>query len=182
MTIKKGGTILSNSISNFPPAKANRELQKSGDFVSTTINSLMELSKQGKPKNEAELKERINDYFSFCSSHNFRVGIESLSLSLGCTRACFWNWCNGQGVSDEWADICKQARQCVVAFVETATISGKLSPPIGIFCLKNLASWKDTVSFEDLSPAETDHVQGMKAIMLPKLINDESEVNKFENL
>lgn len=179
LTLKKGVVIMSNSQSNYPPAKATRELSEAGDFTSTTINSLIELSNLGRPKNTDELRQRINYYFSFCSNKNFKLGIESLSLSLGISRATFWNWCNGQGVSDEWSDICKQARQCVVAFFESATVSGRISPPVGIFCLKNLASWKDTISFEDANPKATDQEHTLKATMLPKL---ESEESKFEDI
>ena len=179
LTLKKGGVKMSNSVSNFPPAKLCRELQASQGYTATTIESLMELSNLGKPKDITELKQRFKTYFSFCEEHDFKPAIESLALSLGISRVCFWSWCNGRGVSDEWARCCQQARQCIIAFIESATLSGKVSPPIGIFCLKNLASWRDTISFEDVSSTIINHGQVMKASMLPKL---ESEEGKNENL
>ena len=59
---------MSNKISNYPTAQASRVLsEESGDFTKDTINSILALGQKGKPRNETELKERINDFFSFCS-------------------------------------------------------------------------------------------------------------------
>ena len=173
---------MSNSVSNFPPAKLCRELQASQGYTATTIQSLMELSSLGKPQNIYELKQRLKGYFTFCGENDFKPAIESLALSLGISRVCFWSWCNGQGVSDEWAECCQQARQSIIAFIENATISGKVSPPVGIFCLKNLAGWRDTISFEDATPREAYDGHVMKASMLPVFKDNESEGKEFENL
>lgn len=147
---------MSNNISNYPQARLTREIEKSGEFVHDTVSSIScisELAINGKPKDEAELRDRISRFFDFCSKNQFRPGIEALSLALGVNRTTFWHWCNSEyGVSDEWADICKLARQSIIAFVEASANSGHLSPPIAIFSLKNLANWKDTLSFEDLTP------------------------------
>ncbi len=144
---------ISNKESNYPTAQANRQLQNQKGFVSDTVRSIMTISKGQKPKSEEELKERIAEYFNFCAASDFKPGIESLSLSLGIDRTTFWRWCNQElGVSESWSDTCKQARQAIVAFVEACANSGHLSPPIAIFSLKNLANWKDSISFEDVTP------------------------------
>lgn len=164
---------MSNSVSNYPTQKIKTELQKTPGFVSDTVNSIMEISKGTKPRNETELQERITEYFSFCASHDFKPGIESLALSLGVDRTTFWRWCNAEnGVSDDWCNICKTARQGIVAFVEACANSGHLSPPIAIFSLKNLANWKDTVSFEDITPSATNGKEN-------KTINDIPEFDDF---
>lgn len=151
---------MSNKESNFPTAQFTRSVQKESGFISSTVHSIAELASYGKPESEEELKQRIQQFFDFCADNDFRPGVEALALSLGVNRTTFWHWCNQDyGVSEEWADICRIARQSIVAFVEAAANSGHLSPPIAIFSLKNLANWKDTVSFEDITP-ESDSKRG----------------------
>lgn len=148
---------MSNKKSNYPMAQMNRSIEKVDGFISDTVSCISELAKFGKPQNEEELKERIHKYFDFCANSDFRPGIESLSLALGVDRTTFWRWCNMDiRVSQEWSDTCKIARQSIVAFTEAAANSGHLSPPIAIFALKNIANYKDAISFEDVTPMSED--------------------------
>lgn len=165
---------MSNSVSNYPTQKIKTELQKSPGFVSDTVHSIMEISKGTKPRTEKELQDRITAYFSFCADNDFKPGIESLALSLGVDRTTFWRWCNAEnGVSAEWCNICKVARQGIVAFIEACANSGHLSPPIAIFSLKNLANWKDTVSFEDITPSSKDSNVLITIDDIPKFDGDD---------
>lgn len=170
---------MSNRTSNFPTAQATRILNESGDFTSKTINSLMELSAKGKPKDITELNQRIKEYFSFCSEKNFKPGVESLSLSLGISRNTFWCWCNGVGVDEEWSNSCQVAKQSIISFVEAAATSGKLNPAISIFILKNIANYKDQISFEEVNPQPADKDRILKAALLPKL--DIAAINAENN-
>lgn len=165
---------MSNRTSNFPTAQATRILNESGDFTSNTINSLMELSAKGKPKDITELNQRIKEYFSFCSEKNFKPGVESLSLCLGVSRNTYWNWCNGVGVDEEWSNSCQVAKQSIISFVEAAATSGKLNPAISIFILKNIANYKDQISFEEVNPQPADKDRILKAALLPTLEYKES--------
>ena len=141
---------MSNKESNYPTAQASRELQKANGFIYDTLGGISAMTSMEKPQNEEELKERIKMYFDYCKNNSFRPGIESLSLALGVDRSTFWRWCNREtNVSLEWARTCKVARQSIVAFTEASAISGHLSPPVAIFILKNVAGYKDSVSFED---------------------------------
>jgi hypothetical protein len=147
---------MSNKESNYPTAQANRELQKANGFIFDTVSCIAELANLGKPNDEEELKERIRMYFDFCKRNSFRPGIESLALSLGVDRSTFWRWCNREtNVSLEWTKACKVARQSIVAFTEASATSGHLSPPIAIFILKNVAGYKDSISFEDTAQNNT---------------------------
>ncbi|SEM67547.1 hypothetical protein SAMN04487770_1636 [Butyrivibrio sp. ob235] len=131
------------------------------EFVGSTVGCLMELSKQGAPQDEKELRERINSYFQFCIDNDFRPGIESLSLSLGITRQTFWNWCNNNDrrykYSSEWSQICRQAKQLIVSFIESASLSGKLNPASSIFMLKNWGGYSDQLQIESISSVEEEH-------------------------
>lgn len=163
---------MSNKQSNYPTAQMNRSIQQTDGFIADTVHSISELATYGKPENEEQLKERIKQYFDFCADNNFRPGVESLSLALGVDRVTYWRWCNGEiRVSQEWAESCRLARQSIVAFVEAAANSGHLSPPIAIFSLKNLANWKDTISFEDATPHSDEKNQFLIVDDLP-MFND----------
>lgn len=121
----------------------------SGDFVGETVSCLSDLAKQGIPQTDTELKERIDNYFSFCADHQFRPGIESLCLSLGTSRQNFWIWCNGGGgKSKEWQQACKQAKQCIIAFLEACGLNGRVNPATLIFALKNWGGYTDSVTVE----------------------------------
>lgn len=172
---------MSNHVSNFPPNKLKQELKESPDFTKDTIHSLMELSKQGKPKDINELRQRLQYYFDFCADNDYLPGIESISLCLGTTRSTFWRWCNSEN-GEEWAIECQKARQAILSFIESATVKGKISAPVGIFCLKNIGSWKDTLSFEDATPREADHESGIKAVMASVLKDSESINAKFSDM
>lgn len=173
---------MSNKSSNFPTAQMNRSIEKVDGFIGDTVSCISELAKYGKPKNEEELKERIQKYFDFCANHDFRPGIESLSLALGVDRTTFWRWCNMDiKTSQRWSDICKVARQSIVAFTEAAANSGHLSPPIAIFSLKNIANYKDAISFEDVTPMSEDNSRFRNYNNLP-MLQEDSDGNDLDVL
>lgn len=145
-----------NKDSNYPSPLADRTLSGQ-EYTGETVRSLADLSSLGIPQNETELRQRINDFFSFCAEHNLRPGIESLSLALGVSRVSFWQWCRSDSnKSHEWVELCRTAKQLIISFTEQAAISGHISPPVGIFLLKNLASYRDTISFEDISSDDAE--------------------------
>lgn len=167
--------------SNYPTAKLTEEIEESPGFVTDTVQSLCQLSQKGKPQTVEELESRIDDYFHFCGEHGCRIGIEGLALSLGIDRSTFWRWSNGEngGKGERWTEICRRARQFIIAFTESTMISGKLSPPVAIFAMKNIAGWKDAISFEDAMPQGTLSKQVLSAEALPKLSVGQTEDNIF---
>ena len=137
---------MSNKTSNYP---ANQLNNLPSGTNANLIGSIRELAQQGKPQNERELQQRIDDFFRFCETHDFRPGVEALALSLGTSRQTFWNWCNGLYVSQEWMEICLTAKQYVLTYIEAASLSGKLNPATSIFVLKNWGNYKDSLSFDE---------------------------------
>lgn len=151
------------------PTQQLAELSGS-DFVSDTVNSLMDLRAEGIPRTDQELQQRVDQYFQFCEERALRPGIESLSLSLGTTRRSFWQWCNGQGSkSREWQRICLEAKQIIICFLEQAGLTGKINPAVLIFGLKNWAGYKDNTV--ELAEAEGAGNDVLKAEDLPRLGN-----------
>lgn len=169
---------MSNKTSNYP---ANQLNNLPAGTCSETISCLRDLADRGRPQNIAELKQRIDDYFQFCADKDMRIGVESLSLSLGVSRVTFWNWCNNNGCSDEWSEVCQKAKQFVLTFLEQMSLSGRLNPATSIFLMKNWAGYKDTISFDEDVPKETQH-RALTASELPKLgiSRIETETESFD--
>ena len=129
----------------------------SEDFVGETVRSLKELNALGKPQTDREVQERIDKYFAFCERTSLRPGIESLCLSLHISRTTLFNWCHGIGCSHERQEIAEQAKFFIGAFMEQSVLRGKISPPSGIFILKNWLGYKDTISFVDATQQSTSN-------------------------
>ena len=170
---------MSNIESNYPTNQANKALNGQ-DFTGQTVSNIMELWNCGKPQTTAQLEDRIVKYFTFCQERKTRPGIEGLCLSLGVSRQAFWKWCNKDCGKPEWVELCRQARQGLVAFLESCLQSGHLAPPVGIFLLKNIGNYKDTLSFEDLNPT-IDTEETMNCVVYPDLSGKINE-SKYPSL
>ncbi|MCI8873930.1 MAG: hypothetical protein HFH51_13980 [Lachnospiraceae bacterium] len=130
--------------------------------VQELVTSLKQLHDRGKPETDEEIKQRIDEYFSFCQQSSIRPGIEFLCMALHISRTTLFNWNNGTG------ELIQSAKSFIAAYIEQALLSGKVSPPSGIFLMKNWLSYKDTVSMEESIPnKEEKHV--LTASELPRL-------------
>lgn len=68
----------------------------------------------GEPKDEIELKSRIEEYFRFCEKGHFKT-IPGLCVWIGTTKEIFYKWCDGRRFdkSEEWRKLCTDARQTI---------------------------------------------------------------------
>ena len=65
-------------------------------------------------------------------------------------------------------ELIQSAKAFIGAFIEQAMLGGKISPPSGIFLMKNWLSYKDAISIEESIPnKETKRI--LTAAELPKL-------------
>ena len=154
---------MANKHSNFPTNQLNN---LPPEVCGSTVGCLRDLAAKGKPKDTNELKDRIDSYFAFCEERNLRPGVESLCLSLGITRQTLWTWCKGEDCSPEWAEICRNAKQFILTFLEAITMAGKLNPASSIFYLKNWGAYVDQVSVVGEEP---EVKKRLTAADLPKL-------------
>lgn len=138
------------------------------EVVHHFVSSLRELHDLGRPKTDAEVEQRIDDYFSFCERSSIRPGIETLCLSLHISRTTLFRWGNGIDCSNQRQEIIQSAKSFIGAFIEQCMLGGKISPPSGIFLMKNWLNYKDTISFEENTPQE-DKQRALTAAELPKL-------------
>lgn len=145
--------------SNFPNAQLSA--LEGQECIGEIVNSVMDIAKGGRPKDEAELESRINNYFRYCADRCLRPGVESLCLALGTNRMTFWKWCGNcdkYTYSDEWVSICQNARQAIVAFLEIIALEGKLNPATYIFLCKNWNGYDDRTSI-DIIGRQEDRVE-----------------------
>ena len=136
--------------------------------VKAIIHRLRELYDMGKPETNSELKQRIDMFFQFCEDSNIRPGVQALCTALHIGRTTLFRWSNGEDCDRERQEIISMAKSFIDSFLEQVTLSGQVSPPVGIFLLKNWCSYKDTVSIEESIPnKEEKHV--LTAAELPRL-------------
>lgn len=138
--------------------------------VQQIVTSLKELHDLGRPKTDDEVAKRIDDYFDFCQRSSIRPGIESLCMSLHISRTTLFRWNNGEDCSLYRQELIQSAKSFIGAFLEQAMLGGKISPPSGIFLMKNWLSYKDTISFEDTAP-ETNSQKALSSEDIRKLLN-----------
>lgn len=122
--------------------------------VKAIIHSLSELYSMGKPETNSELKERIDMFFQLCEDSSIRPGVQALCTALHISRTTLFRWNNGEDCDRERQEIISMAKSFIDSFLEQVTLSGQVSPPVGIFLLKNWCSYKDTVSIEENMPHE----------------------------
>lgn len=133
--------------SNFPQMQLE-EMDKPA--VQQMVTDLRQLYDMGKPETDEEMKQRIDSYFRFCQDSSLRPGIESLCLSLHISRTTLFNWSHGIGCSKQRQELAECAKGFISSFLEQACLSGRISPPTGIFLLKNWCSYRDAYSFESV--------------------------------
>ena len=131
--------------------------QKSIDNIEPTavhemVTSLKQLYDLGKPQTDLEVESRIEQYFSLCQRTSLRLGIESLCMALHISRTTLLYWSRGEGCSEVRQELIQAAQSFVGAFIEQAVLSGKISPPSGIFLMKNWLGYKDSIGLEENMP------------------------------
>lgn len=117
--------------------------------IQRATSSLVELHNMGECKTDEEVKQRIDDYFSFCVSSSIRPGIESLCLALHITRMTLFRWAKGIGCSPERKQMAEAAKQTISAFIEQMSLAGKVPPVTAIFLMKNWCGYRDGEPLED---------------------------------
>lgn len=120
--------------------------------VQEIVTSLKELHDRGKPQTDKEVKQRIDDFFTFCQTSSLRPGIETLCCALSISRTTLFKWNNGDCCSPKCREYIQSAKAFINAYLEQSVLCGKISPPSGIFLLKNWANYRDTISIEENMP------------------------------
>lgn len=93
----------------------------------------------------AEIQERINYFFSWCSRKQVRPTVSLMCLALHRSRQALWMWQQRGGEKGEIIDLAKAQLE---ALTETWLLTGKTNPVAGIFTLKAQFGYKDVVNIE----------------------------------
>ena len=142
--------------------KNNLPTKKLSELESATVQSIVANVKQlydkGRPETDEEVAQRIDEFFGLCERTSLRPGIETLCMSLHISRQTLLNWSRGDGCSRERKELINGAKAFIHAFLEQASLSGKLNPATSIFLLKNWCGYRDTVIYQaqtnELLPSE----------------------------
>lgn len=162
------------SKNNYPQAGLN---DLPAGTIQKTVSSLMELRERGKPKDNKELKQRIDEYFNFCKNSSIRPGVETLALALGISRVTLFQWGRGVNCDAERTEIIEAARALINGFIEQCILSGKINPASGIFLMKNWMGYRDVLSLEESIPnTRTERV--LTAAELPRLYEIDGDVEQ----
>ena len=152
----------------------NKHIQGSLENIPQTdvqimVSSLKELYDLGKPKDDAEVEERIDQYFALCQQSGIRPGVESLSMALHISRITLYRWSNGEDCSQRRAEAIQGAKSVISSFVEQAMLTGRINPASGIFLMKCWLGYKDLISIEETIPDASISKRALPASELPKL-------------
>ncbi|MBR1702148.1 MAG: hypothetical protein IJ716_09375 [Lachnospiraceae bacterium] len=144
--------------------------------IKEMVTCLLDLRNKGKPKDNIELQQRIDDYFAFCRERGWRPGVEGLACALSVSRQTVFYWLRGENCDAERAAIMQNAKQSIDAFLEQMALAGKLNPATSIFLMKNWMNYRDSVSIEQGLPLEHNGRSPLPVSALPQLGNiEESE-------
>ena len=154
--------------------KNNLPTKKLSEMDSATVQGLVanvkELYDKGKPETDEEVAQRIDEFFGLCERTSLRPGIETLCMALHISRQTLLNWSRGDGCSRERKELINGARSFIHAFLEQASLSGKLNPATSIFLLKNWCGYRDTVIYQaqtnDLLPSERAEIIAQRRHLL----------------
>lgn len=147
--------------------------------VKAIIHSLRELYDMGRPSTNNEVKERIDMFFQFCEDSSIRPGIQALCTALHISRTTLFRWSNGEDCDKERQEIVGAAKSFIESFLEQVTLSGQVSPPVGIFLLKAWSGYKDTISIEESMPHEETR-RVLRADELPIFLGTPEERAEWE--
>ncbi|WP_289772451.1 hypothetical protein [Bacteroides acidifaciens] len=111
--------------------------------------------------------------------NNMLQDSKDLCMALHISRTTLFNWNNGTGCSEMCQELIQSTKAFIGAFIEQAMLGGKISPPSGIFLMKNWLSYKDAISIEESIPnKETKRI--LTAAELPSLgVSQERRLQKW---
>lgn len=122
----------------------------------------------------AELRERVNTYFTICDQDGMRATIAGLSLALGIDRRRLWEISSGKntnGIGQETREVISRAYQLINSQIEGMMIAGQSAPIPSIFLLKAQFAYEDTHKIE-ISSGKFEDEEGRTVEELEKKYRD----------
>lgn len=124
---------------NFPSARPKIETPEDKAVVSKLLNEVLTEYRKPKVKNDDELAERLNDYFTRCAERGQIPTVEEMCLSTGYTDSDVraWEYGTKKGFSPATSAIIKKAKSILKSFDAKMVIEGKLNFLAYCFRAKN---------------------------------------------
>lgn len=145
MTKNKGGP---------PQVRGRREIinnPEARSMIGDVLGEFRKALRMPKVNSNAELMERIDQYFSMAQERQMPSTVEELALYCGYTPAAFWDWKVGRrkGFDDveagfTTAEIIQKTMEVLHGTDVVMAASGKMNPVIYIWRGKNWYGEKDT--------------------------------------
>lgn len=111
---------------------------------SNMVSKLMTLYSLPPVKTDADVQQRIYDYFDWCVQTDSKPSVAALATSLGVDRRTLWEWEVGKAhAGTHRAALIKHAKSIMTAMMEEMMLTGKINPVVGIFLMKNNMGYKD---------------------------------------
>ena len=93
---------------------------------------------------DAQVAERVGEYFKICETYDHKPSVAGLALALDTDRKYLWDIREGRrGKNPAVADILKKAMKILELEMSDYMQSGKINPVSGIFLLKNHFGYQD---------------------------------------
>ena len=150
---------------NFPNARMQliEQDDEKRAFVAKAIeNNLVFFNAgvQDKVKNDEELCERLNWFFSECARTQQIPNVEKMANAIGYHRNTLNDWETGAngGFSSSTKDIIKQAKQILASIDAELAQDGKMQPVVYLFRSKNFYGMRDQQEV-----VVTPHTSGLDA-------------------
>ena len=124
---------------NFPAAIIQPESDEDKAIVSNLLGEVFTEYKQPKVTSDAQLQQRLDDYFTRCAQRGQIPTVEEMCMATGYTSSTCWDWEHGRnkGFSSETSEIMKKAKEFLKTFDAKMVVSGKLNFLAYCFRAKN---------------------------------------------
>lgn len=163
---------MSNTKSNWPQVQAP---SVSNEEMSATVKNISELRKLPPidTKDPDAINERIDHFFEYCVKSGLRPTVTLLAAACGVRRETLWKW---EQAGDSRGKAIERAKGLLEALTEEWLAAGKISPPSGIFILKNHYGWRDNIEILAARTTPADSLPSTEEIIkrLPETAKDEN--------
>lgn len=140
------------------PAPRKKKMPQTYDNkldVSQIVSETLVAYKKPKVHSNAELAERLSEYFNYCAENNVIPTVEEMCLYTGYAVSTVWDWEHGRrkGFSDDelngsTAVIIQKAKSFLSVFDSKLVVTGKMNPVTYIFRAKNYYGMSDKQEIE----------------------------------
>lgn len=161
-----------------PPIQSRAGLiqtEEDREFVSKLLGEVLVEYTRPRVKNDEELAERLNDYFTRCATTGQVPTVEEMCMCTGYGYSYIHDIETGRrkGFSPNSADILKKAKNFLMTFDAKLAVSGKMNFLAYCFRAKNYYGMVDKQEHV-ITPNTTEEVEFDREALMKRYIQDNS--------